>query len=244
MEALQVKSVSRFAAILIAVAVFTALVVANLSGSGQEGNATHSPANKVVASGEELTEIPSGEAVTIMSATLKTSNPTDLIMSVTLECSILTKLFTDKATTKGGFSESAVNAQIDVWIEENGKVVPISSVSSNPQRPGADLGTVVKDSVTFCQRDEGRRITDTEDEQDFTDKQQTYQETKTANAFNWVLLNAGSGIHKFEVKATLTETGASTCTKNLTTEQTCSDALIGNRTFVIEPTKLANDAVI
>lgn len=36
------------------------------------------------------------------------------------------------------------------------------------------------------------------------------------------------------------------CTKGLTPadEDTCSDAYIGNRTFVIEPTKMANDATI
>lgn len=175
-EALQGKSLSRYAAIMIAVAVLTALVIANLSGSGQEVTATHAPADKVVASGEELTPITEGTAVTIMSATLRTSKPTDLIMSVTLECAILTKLYNAAAGVNGGSSSASVGAQIDVWIEENGKIVPISSVSEQSQGPSAGGGE--DDKVTFCQREEGRHITDTEDGKDGTDEQLSYHDAK------------------------------------------------------------------
>lgn len=207
----------------------------------QPAPATHQPADKVVAAGEELVDIPAGTAVTILTATLRTAKPTDLIMSVTLECAILTKLFTAGSTSPNATSSATAFAKIDVWIQEGTTIVPISAVSAPPQDPENAGGE--DDKVTFCSRDEGRQVTDAEDPRDGVDKQQTYQNTKAANAFNWVLLNAGSGIHTYQVKATLVE--STPCTSSgLATEETCSDALIGNRTFVIQPVKLANDASI
>ncbi|HVF12852.1 MAG TPA: hypothetical protein VNA87_07185 [Actinomycetota bacterium] len=240
MDVLQVKSVSRFAAILIAVAVFTALVVANLSGSGQEVNATHTPANKAVASGKYLQKVEAGTAVELMRATLRTSKPTDLLMSVTLECAILTKLHNAGLTTKDATSSASASAKIDVWIQDlSGNKVPISSIGSASQNGS---NTHLGDAVTFCQREEARRIADAEDPKDGIDEVTSYQDAKNANAFNWILLNAGSGVRTFQVMATLTE--SATCTKDLTTKESCSAAYIGNRTFIIQPEKFANDATV
>jgi hypothetical protein len=65
-----------------------------------------------------------------------------------------------------------------------------------------------------------------------------YLRTKTANAFNWIQLDAGSGVHDIEVKVQLeghaeTETG-----------EAQAKALIGKRTLVIEPVKMPHDAEI
>lgn len=129
----------------IAVAVLTALVVSNLSGSGQEVTATHQPANKAVASGKALQEVAAGVATPIMSATLRTSKPTDLIMSVTLECAILTKLHNVGSDEPDATSAETASAQIDIWIQdEAGRRVPISSISSPPQNGSSDhLGDAV-----------------------------------------------------------------------------------------------------
>lgn len=203
--------------------------------------ATHQPANKAIAAGEEITDVPSGNGTEILSATLRTSKPTDLIMSVSLECAILTKLLTAGSTSPNASQDAVTSASIDVWIEdEAGAIVPISSISAPPQDP-ENQGSA-DDKVTFCHREEGRRVSDAEDPKDGIDRTQTYLDTKTANSFTWLLQNAGSGVHTYKVKATLTESGP--CTKDLGTAQTCSDALIGNRILVIQPEKFANDASV
>jgi len=204
------------------------------------------PANKAAASASKLTVTSAGEDNTILSTTMKTSKPTDLIMTVSLECAILTKLLTKgpgEAPATGGprSSEAVTEASVRVWIEQGDNIVPLNSVSEPPQDPTAPGDDT--DKVTFCQREEGRRVTDAEDNMDGVDTQQTYQETKTANSFTWILQNAGSGTFTYTVHAEIFET-TGTCTKDLATEQTCSDALIGNRILVIEPTKMANNAVI
>jgi hypothetical protein len=45
----------------------------------------------------------------------------------------------------------------------------------------------------------------------------------------------GAGIHRIEVKATLTESATADAT---------AEAVIGNRSLIVEPSKLANDASI
>ena len=62
-----------------------------------------------------------------------------------------------------------------------------------------------------------------------------YMATRTANAFNWVLLNAGSGTHKVEVKATLYASATSNAS---------AQAGIGKRTLVVTPERLQNSATI
>lgn len=59
--------------------------------------------------------------------------------------------------------------------------------------------------------------------------------TRQANAFNWLALNIGSGVHTLDVKAELTQEA---------TDRAVAEAVIGNRTVIVEPTKLANDATI
>ena len=70
---------------------------------------------------------------------------------------------------------------------------------------------------------------------DGDDTIQLYLKTRAAHAFDWVRLNLGSGIHVIEVKAQLTAqaTGMGT-----------AKALVGKRTLVAQPAKLANDASI
>jgi hypothetical protein len=57
----------------------------------------------------------------------------------------------------------------------------------------------------------------------------------SANAFNWIWLNAGSGQHTIVVKADLVVTEIGTA---------AAQAAVGNRTLVVEPEKLANDIAI
>lgn len=205
-------------------------LVGVILASSQGVFATHAPANKVVAAGDTLQVVAPGANVAILSATLRTSKPTDLILNVNMECSILTSL------TTGGASPDTASATGDIraWVEIDGATVPINSISSPPQNPPGP-GDPLRDGVTFCNRTYSRTVTDTENPLDGTDTESDYIDTKSANSFTWLRLNMGSGIHTIVVKATLT-TG--------TVNDATASAYIGNRSLIAEPEKLANDATI
>jgi hypothetical protein len=197
-------------------------------GGTQAVLATHQPANKVVAAGDKLAVVAPQTATPILSATLRTSKPEDLILQVTLECSITTALVTSNSDPS-----SSSEGDIRVWVEIDGVRVPINSISNPPQPPPAAGDP--SDEVTFCNRTYSRTVMDQENPPDGQDREQDFIETKTSNAFNWLRLNMQSGIHTIVVKATLTTT---------VTGDASAEALIGNRSLIVEPAKLANDATI
>jgi hypothetical protein len=125
-------------------------------------------------------------------------------------------------------------------------VVPISSDSTQSQSP-RPTGTKPLDSVTFCDREYQRTVTDEENDGDGLDRTEDFIRTKSANGFNWVQLNMQNGIWYVRLMADLTE--EVTCTVPVTFPPTdapddCSEAEIGNRTLIVEPAKLANDISI
>lgn len=205
---------------LLAALAFGALVVGpRLTDTAQ---ATHQPADKMAVAGSALEVITApllqGASVTtseILSGHLKTSSPTDLVLSVSLECA----LWTDITTVGNDESESA--ARVKVWVEIDGVPVKVSSDDT------ADPGKVV-----FCDRAYKRTTTDFDDEDARID---SYLRTRSAHDFQWISLNLGSGLHEISVKAELetSVTGAG-----------MAQAAIGKRTLVVEPTKLANDVVL
>jgi hypothetical protein len=201
--------------------------------SSQGVFATHAPANKVVAAGDTLAVFGPGAAVPILSATLRTSKPTDLILNVNMECSIFTRLITGPSGN-GGTDTASATGDIRAWVEIDNQVVPINRISNPPQNPPPP-GNIATDSVTFCNRTYSRTVTDAENPLDGQDIEDDYIDTKNANSFTWLRLNMGSGIHTIVVKATLTET---------VTGDATAEAVIGNRPLIAEPEKLANDATI
>lgn len=214
--------------------------------------ATHTPADKVVAAGDNITPISAGTEVELLEGKLRSSKPSDLMIHVTYECSILTKL----STAQSGVPENA-QGTIRSWVEIDNdtnndagdttlRIVPIKSVSNPPQDGSTpNSGNKADDGVTFCNRTYERRITDTEDEPDGIDTETDFIDTKNANAFNWLLLNAGSGIHFVRLKADLTfAPTTATCAPQTTTAETCAKGFVGHRTMIVEPAKLANDASI
>ena len=80
-----------------------------------------------------------------------------------------------------------------------------------------------------------RSVQDAEDPQDGYDRSRDYIETRTANAFNWVRLNMGSGVHTIVLYADLSHFATSAST---------ASAFVGNRSMIGEPGKFANDATI
>jgi hypothetical protein len=197
---------------------------------------TGTPANKAVAAGSHAVVMqPSGTA-TLMSATFKTSKPEDLIIEITAECSILTTVDIPGSPTGGATQTSHARGSIRIWAELDGKIVPIQDVSTPPQDPTANGNGTDADKVTFCDRLHERTVSDSENQQDGIDHSKDYIETKTANAFNWLRLNSGSGEHTLVVKAEFTTNAAGGASN--------AQAIVGNRTLIVEPTKLANAAVI
>jgi hypothetical protein len=189
------------------------------------------PANKAVAAGSRLQVIGANQTQTLLSATFKTSKTTDLLITASLECTILTALTTNNANPT-----AAARSGVRAWLTLDGKVVPITDTSAPPQDPADNgNGSSALDGVNFCDREYARTVTDAEDPADGIDETSDYIRTKSAHSFSWVRLNAGSGMHTLQLVGQFNDSQTSTGD---------AQAFVGNRTLVIEPTKLANDAVI
>ena len=197
------------------------------------GSSNAQPANKAVAAASKTAVMAPDTNKTLLTATFKTSKPEDLLVSVAAECSILTNTVIHGGPNAATDSASA-GGRIRVWLELDGKIVPLQSTSTPPQNPSAAGDET--DKVTFCDQVHQRSVTDNESDQDGTDGSTDYLRTKSAAAFNWVYLNTGAGDHTLLVKADLILDQA--------TADSYAEAVVGNRTLVIEPTKLANNAVI
>ena len=196
-------------------AVVASAVVVMAAGPGAV--ATHEPANKVSAAGSATEVVSPGESVILLQDRVKTSKPTDLILGVTSECAITTEV-----TTVGNDLQNAEGI-VRMWVEIDGKVVPVSS-----DDPAATRGRVV-----FCNRFYERQ-TSLFDDEDATIR--TFERSREASAFNWMALDVGSGIHTITVKADL-QTFTSSA-------QSTALAAVGKRTLIIEPVKAANDETV
>lgn len=224
----------------ISTGILVVLLAGVLVSQALQAGATHQPADKAVGSSEEITEVPKvppgpstgagTEANTILGpVTIRSSKPSDLMLQVTLECSILTEV-----TSSTGQLASTAEGEIRVWIViDETTIVPISSVSSPPQEPSENGSDI--DKVTFCNRAHELEQMDAENEQGEVDTTRSFIETKEANAFNWVYLNVGSGLHTIEVRADFEATTDGTAT---------ASGYVGNRMLLVEPTKMANDVTI
>lgn len=198
-------------------AVATAGVVL-AAGPGQAADsATSYPADKMTVSGSALEVTGPDTSVEVLSAHLRTSAPEDLVLSLSAECDILTQIHNmgNQADTEHSF------AQIEMWVTIDGTVVPVSADD------GSDPGKVV-----FCNRTHDATS-------QFASQDAFYQsflETRTANAFQWVALNVGNGVHFIQVFADLSQEVSG---QNVNMDQ--AQAVIGKRTLVVDPTKAAHD---
>jgi hypothetical protein len=151
----------------------------------------------------------------LLAGRIKTSGPTDLIFRVTAECALWTNVQTV------GNAQSEAEATVKVWVTVDGNAVPVSSGD-----------TVEPGKVVFCNR--AYRL----ETVNFSDDNATIRQflrTRTANAFNWMTLNVGSGVHDITVMASL-ELNAS--------GSAYAKAAVGKRTLIVEPVKLANDVTL
>jgi hypothetical protein len=200
------------------VALAGALFVIATGALGSSG----SPANKVVAAGSDTVVMAPQSGATLLTAQMSTSKPTDLALLVTLECSILTTV------TNTGTSTASATGQVRVWTEVDGQIVPLQSTSSPPQN--TPPGGTDADKTVFCERTHSVSFMPTTQ----TDTIKQFQETKNADAFNWVRLNVGAGAHTIAVKADLHSSAMNGS----------AEAIVGNRTLVVDPTHMANNAII
>jgi hypothetical protein len=226
-------------------ALVLALLLGVLVTQAVQVGATHSPADKAIASGSTIQEVSPAattpgigtDANNILTTRLKTSSPSDLMLQVTLECSILTDVVAEGSGTPGSTSSGSAQGTIRVWVViDDSYIVPINNVSGTPQPGNHSVGDD-DDKVTFCNRHHKVDITDAEVAADGTDTQRHFIRTKAANAFNWVALNLGNGQHTIDVRADFTSGPGNTTGST-------SSGFVGNRLVLVEPTKMANDVVI
>lgn len=202
----------------------SALVAAGvaLALGGTTAIATHDPANKPAASGSQLDLqfVDPGEEKLVLREHVKTSAPTDLILQLTSECSIATRLATvgnDTATSVG---------QLRYRIEIDGRPVPVSS------------DDIENGEVVFCDRAHRQSVTDLDDN---NARIEQFLRTRTSNGFNWMALNVGSGEHTIEVFSRFEQTNNE---GEVPTGDNTSSGAVGARTLIIEPVKASNDEVV
>ncbi|MEA3199936.1 MAG: hypothetical protein QOE90_1364 [Thermoplasmata archaeon] len=183
--------------------------------AGADSNAQ--PADKMAAAGSAVAYSQPGQVVTLLSGQMKTSSPEDLVITASMECDILTSV------TTTGNDDSSAFGQVVAWIEIDGHPVPVGWDDT-----GADAGKVV-----FCNRAHQQTTSGFTVDNNATIT--SFIQTRSANSFQWTSLNLGSGQHTVELKALLTQTS---------TNNGVAKALVGKRSMTVEPTKLANNAVV
>jgi hypothetical protein len=165
-------------------------------------------ANKTAASGSTVEILSAALSTTVLDTTIKTSSPQDLIFSVTMECA----LWTTVQTVGNDVSEARATVTVSVLFD--GVAVPVSGAG--------DDGRVV-----FCDRTHRQTTTGFDDENATIEQ---YLATRSANGFNWLLPDVGSGVHTVQVQADLT---------TFTSDDLFVQAGVGHRTLIVEPTHLA-----
>lgn len=195
--------------------------------------ANHLPADKPFAAASKVVRFSPGARVPLLSATVKNSKPADMILQVSMECSIITDNVIFGSDQPGAQESALTEGTVRVWIEIDGQIVPIISSSSPSQTP-PPAGDET-DKVTFCNRVFNRTVQDAEDPEDGYDRSRDYIETKSANSFNWVRLNMGSGTHTITLYGDLS---------HFATSGSAASAYVGNRSMIGLPGKFANDATI
>lgn len=230
-----------------AVTLFVAYSIGNIA------QATHQPADKTTVAAATIDQVgATGSHVPILREEMKVSSPSDLILQLSAECSILTALQTGEGPGGPGEPSDSARAegQIRMWITVDGVPVPVSAADSDPRTQGVQIDD---GKVVFCNRTYERKVTDSEvnDPEDGIDTEEDYIRTRTANAFNWFALDTGfnydsptNGNNILEIIVWAEYTKAPACTTAQSVDPigaTCADALVGKRSLIIEPVHAAND---
>ncbi len=210
--------------------IFLALVATALIYTlGGVAQAHHQPADKVAATAgvDDIAFVGEGQTELLLTETFRTSTTSDLLLQVASECSIATTV-----TTVGDDDETA-RGQLRYFMTistDGGQERPVGVTTTSTSTTTSvdhDEGEVV-----FCDR-RYQRQTSLFGNDDQSHTIETFMNTRTANAFNWVELNAGKGIHTVKLYATYSDED--------TTDGGKSAGVVGRRTLIIEPVKMKND---
>jgi hypothetical protein len=223
------------------------LLAGVLVSQALQAGATHQPADKVSVASSNVRDIGagpnSGTDLVILRETVRVSSVSDLVLSATSECALITAVTTGEPDPGEGNTDTAqARATIDYYLTIDGEDVPVSTVDTDPVTEGTqtDDGRIV-----FCDRLYSQSQTDDGDDgNDDLDTLRTYMETRTANGFNWAALDVGKN---YDVVGTPTGTGNNIVeielhavfTETATTNRTTADALVGRTSLVIEPTHMS-----
>src|SRR5688500_2632400 len=183
------------------------LVAAGVNGPSNAANKTSAAGSTVEFLSDQVTGGAFSLPETVLETTIKTSPGQDLILAVTMECALWTTVQTV------GNDESESTARVEVTVLFDGVEVPVSGEDPD--------GTVV-----FCDRTHQQTTTLFDDENATIEN---YLATRSANGFNWLLPDAGQGVHLVQVVAELTGEA---------TDNAVTQAAVGHRTLIVEPTHL------
>jgi hypothetical protein len=151
----------------------------------------------------------SSQTVQLLSLTLHTTNPEDVEFSVTAECA---NAWSGTILSTG---DVQTQANVKLWVQVDGVPVQVSPSQG-------DEGT-----ISFCSRSTQLGVSIPGGFLGL------YEQTKTANGFNWSLPNVGAGTHNVAVFGRLDVFVSGVGT---------AYAGIGRRTLTAEPVHLTNDA--
>jgi len=192
------------------VAAIVALVAVSILAYGLSQSAVAAPANKTMIGEYHMMGVPNNSTwTTIISGLVKTSTPSDLIVSHNQECAIHTGLNLDES------KEEATSAiREDVRLVVDGKIVPATFGD-----PITGDGVDGEGQITMCGRAysidtnvlstlfdlcevvvNGLETTYVCPDEIYFD---SFIRTKQAHSWDWVVLNVGSGVHTVEIQAKL-----------------------------------------
>ena len=247
-----VRDPSRIIAVLAGAAVVALLVL--VSGSGHSaGASTTTSADHIAVSASDLQVLNqnqqpnanSSTTVQLMSSTFKTSTVEDLVINLSAECGLYTAV-----GAKGGGSNSTTSSQatgiVTIHLTLDGNPLPttLSDPYSDTGDPNASPPTTSNGPVVYCNRQLNMQTAGLNLGQLIT----LFENTRSANSFQWFALNVGNGQHTVTAYATLEADTASSGTNGGSGSTTtpvvtpAASALVGQRTMEVYPAHLANSA--
>ncbi len=197
---------------LVAAAALLMLAVPLVTGAT---DGVSNAANKTSAAGstvEFLSDPVTGGALSASKTVLATTIKTSSPQDLIFSVTLECALWTSVQTVGNDVSEST--SRVEVTVLFDGVAVPVSGAG--------DDGKVV-----FCDRVHRQTTTLFDDENATIEN---YLATRSANAFNWLLPDVGHGLHTVQVVADLTGEA---------TDNAVTQAAVGHRTLIVEPTHLA-----
>jgi len=187
-------------------AIAALLMISVVAYNAQTANAA--PANKTMIGSSDLSVQPGNpHYVTIVSGIVKTSAPSDLIVSHNQECAIHTGLNLD-------FDNQDVTSAIreNVRLVIDGNIVPASYGDPITENEDGTFGVDGEGDVTFCGRAyhidtniitaiselcTGTELCTDADDLFFD----SYIRTKQSHSWDWIVLDVGAGEHLLEIQA-------------------------------------------